>query len=66
MDHQLVDEFAPDRVVEVVADPGREEVCLLGIDERQPDRQIGQVAVEPCPAQTRGDGINEAGAGTDG
>src|SRR5215469_11745923 len=48
-DLQLVDERSPDGVVLVVAGPAGDEVGLVGRDGGQPDRQVGELVVEPGP-----------------
>lgn len=46
---ELVDQDAPERVVLVVADAPRDDVRFLAVDRGQPDRAVGEFAVEASP-----------------
>ena len=48
-DPELVDERSPYRVVLVVAHPAAQEIDFVGGDGGKPDRQVGELAVEPGP-----------------
>src|SRR5215467_15562337 len=65
-DPELVDQRSPDGVVPVVAGAVRDEVGLVGGDGGQPDREVGELVVEPGPQGGSGGrvgGLQLGGAG---
>src|SRR6516164_9429215 len=56
-DPELVDECSPYGVVLVVAGAAGDEVGLVGGDGGQPDREVGELLVQPGPEGGGGGGV---------